>query len=106
MTAIIVVCIVLSLAALIISLRAFQEKGFLLNNAYIYASPEEREKLDKKPWYRQTAIAFLLISIIFALLALEVWLDAHWLFFGVLGVSVIAVVYAVASSIAIEKKTK
>lgn len=106
MTAIIIVCIALSLAALVISLRAFQEKGFLLNNAYIYASPEEREKLDKKPWYRQTAIAFLLISIVFALLALEVWLDAHWLFFGVLAVSIIAVVYAVASSIAIERKTK
>lgn len=106
MTAIIVGCIALSLAALVISLRAFQEKGFLLNNAYIYASPEERERLDKKPWYRQTAIAFLLISIIFALLALEVWLDAHWLFFGVLALSVAAVVYAIASSIAIEKKTK
>lgn len=106
MTAIIVACIALSLVALVISLRAFQEKGFLLNNAYIYASPEEREKLDKKPWYRQTAVAFLLISIVFALLALEVWLDAHWLFFGVLAVSIIAVVYAVVSSIAIEKKTK
>ncbi|MBQ8312253.1 MAG: DUF3784 domain-containing protein [Clostridia bacterium] len=106
MTVIIVICFALSLAALVISLRAFQEKGFLLNNAYIYASPEEREKLDKKPWYRQTAIAFLLISIIFALLALEVWLDAHWLFFGVLALSVAAVVYAIASSIAIEKKTK
>ena len=106
MRVIIVICFALSLAALVISLRAFQEKGFLLNNAYIYASPEEREKLDKKPWYRQTAIAFLLISIIFALLALEVWLDAHWLFFGVLALSVAAVVYAIASSIAIEKKTK
>ena len=106
MMVIIVICFALSLAALVISLRAFQEKGFLLNNAYIYASPEEREKLDKKPWYRQTAIAFLLISIIFALLALEVWLDAHWLFFGVLALSVAAVVYAIASSIAIEKKTK
>lgn len=106
MTVIILLCAALSLISLVISLRAFREKGFLLNNAYLYASEEEREKLDKKPWYRQTAIAFLLISIIFALLAMEVWLDAHWLFFGVLAVSIIAVVYAVASTIAIERKTK
>ena len=106
MTAIIIACAALSLAALIISLRAFQEKGFLFNNAYIYASEEEREKLDKKPWYRQTAIAFLLISIVFALLALEVWLDAHWRFFVVLGIGIATVVYAVASTIVIERKTK
>lgn len=106
MAAIIVVCAALSLVALIISLRAFQGKGFLFNNAYIYASEEEREKLDKKPWYRQTAIAFLLISIIFALLALEVWLNAHWIFFGVLALGIAVVVYAVASTIAIEKKSK
>ncbi len=106
MTAIILICAALSAGALVISLRAFQEKGFLFNNAYIYASEEEREKLDKKPWYRQTAIAFLLISIIFALLALEVWLDAHWIFFGVLALGIATVVYAVASTIAIEKKSK
>ena len=105
----IVVAVILGAIAVtcfIISYLQFHEKGFLFNNAYIYASEEEREKLDKKPWYRQTAIAFLLISIVFALLALEVWLDAHWLFFGVLAISIATVVYAVASTIAIERKTK
>ena len=31
----------------IISVRSFKNKGFLLNNAYIYASKKERETMDK-----------------------------------------------------------
>ena len=42
----------------VVSIRSFQNKGFLFNNAYIYASKEERGKMDKKPYYRQSAIVF------------------------------------------------
>lgn len=96
----------LAAGALAVSIGSFREKGYLFNNAYIYASPQEREQMDKRPYYRQTAIAFLLISIIFALLGIEVLLNAHWIFFVVLAVAVATVVYAVASGIAIEKKSK
>ena len=34
------------------SVRSFMEKGVLFNNAYIYASKQEREKMNKKPHYR------------------------------------------------------
>ena len=44
---------VMSAAALIISIRSFLEKGFLLNNAYIYASKQEKMRMDKSPHYRQ-----------------------------------------------------
>ena len=37
-----------------ISIIQFRQKGFLLNNAYIYASKEQRKKMDKKPYYRQS----------------------------------------------------
>ena len=36
----------------VVSIRSFQNKGFLFNNAYIYASKKERGKMDKKPYYR------------------------------------------------------
>ena len=35
--------------SLAISVLQFLEKGFLFNNAYLYAPKEERTKIDKKP---------------------------------------------------------
>ena len=57
--------LVLIIAAIlaVVSIRSFQNKGFLFNNAYIYASKKERGKMDKKPYYRQSAIVFLISSI-------------------------------------------
>ena len=42
-------CVVLAIGAFIISYFSFREKGFLFNNAYLYASKEERATMDKKP---------------------------------------------------------
>ena len=43
----------ISIFLFFMSVRSFMEKGFLFNNAYIYASKEEREKMNKKPHYHQ-----------------------------------------------------
>lgn len=59
----------------LLSFRSFKEKGFLLNNAYIYASEEERKTMNKKPWYRQSAIAFSLLSVACILSGLDMILD-------------------------------
>ena len=88
------------------SVRSFMEKGFLFNNAYIYASNQEREKMNKKPYYRQSAIVFLLFGIVFLLLALAVLLEAYWLFFVGVAVVIITIIYAIVSSITIEKNNK
>ena len=61
------ILIFISIGSFIICSRSFREKGFLINNAYIYASKPERERMDKKPHYHQTAIVFLLLGIIFLL---------------------------------------
>jgi len=88
------------------SVRSFMEKGFLFNNAYIYASNQEREKMNKKPYYRQSAIVFLLFGIVFLLLALAVLLEAYWLSFVGVAVVIITLIYAIVSSITIEKNNK
>lgn len=99
-----VILFLISLVAFVLSIRAFLEKGFLLNNAYIYASKKERETMDKKPHYRQTAVVFLLVGMIFLLNGLSVLLKIHWISYLATGVTVCAIIYAVASSAAIEKK--
>ena len=88
------------------SVRSFMEKGVLFNNAYIYASKQEREKMNKKPYYRQSAIVFLLFGIVFLLLALAVLLEAYWISFVGVAVVIITVIYAIVSSITIEKNNK
>jgi NhaP-type Na+/H+ or K+/H+ antiporter len=89
-----------------ISILSFKEKGILLNNAYLYASKREREKMNKKPYYIQSAIVFVFIGLIFLLNGLQMLFKFDWLFYIVLVMMAITVVYAIASSIVIEKNKK
>ena len=88
------------------SARSFMEKGFLFNNAYIYASKQEREKMNKKPYYRQSAIVFLLLGLIFLLIALAVLLEANWICYVGIALVIITLIYAIVSSVIIEKNNK
>lgn len=108
MEEIIIACVLFTIAlfAFFLSIRSFREKGFLLNNAYLYASRQQREAMDKKPYYRQTAIVFLLVSIIFLLNGLSILLDIMWISYIANAVMILTIVYAIASSAAIEKKKK
>ena len=80
------------------------EKGFLMNNAYLYASKEQREKMNKKPYYRQSAIIFGILSVVFIVIGLSLVLqDDRILLFEILLISG-AIVYAVVSSVQIGKQ--
>ena len=94
----------ISLLMLILSIRSFREKGFLFNNAYLYASKQERKAMDKKPHYHQTAIIFLLIGIIFLLNGFAALFNAGWIFYVMIAVIIITLIYAIVSSITIEMK--
>lgn len=74
-----IITLVLSAVCAVISFFQFQEKGFLFNNAYLFASKQEREKMDKKPHYRQSAIVFALLSVLFLCIGLECIFEADWL---------------------------
>jgi hypothetical protein len=106
MAEIITACIlfVVAAAAFVLSFRSFRGKGFLLNNAYIYASKKERENMDKRPYYRQSAIVFGMIGLIFLLNGLSVLLAAKWITYAMVAVMIATAAYAIASGIAIEKK--
>ena len=105
----IVGAIILGIAAIIclaFSYLQFNEKGFLFNNAYIYASKQERETMDKKPHYKQSGIIFLMIGIIFLINTVEMIFETGWLFYLVIVVAIIAIVYAIISSVVIERNKK
>ena len=101
--AVILVFIIAGIMA-ILSFRSFKERGFLLNNAYIYASEEERKTMDKKPHYRQSAIVFCLISIVFIIIGLSIVSHNYRLELLEIPLVAGAIIYAVVSSVKINKK--
>ena len=91
---------------LLISIRSFRCRGYLFNNAYLYASKEEREHMDWKPYYRQTAIVFLLLSMVFVIIGVS--LIAHNYRITLLEIPFIlgAVIYAIVSTVHINSNKK
>ena len=88
----------------IIGVLQLLEKGVLINNAYIHASKTERERMDKRPHYRQSGVVFMLIGGIFSVNTVACIVHRQWLFFLVGGLAFSAIVYAIISSVIIEKK--
>lgn len=97
---------VISIACFVFSYLQFHEKGFLFNNAYIYASKEERETLNKKPYYQQSGVVLFLIGILFLINACEMIFQTGWLFYLVLVDALLAIVYAIGSTSAIQRRGK
>ena len=87
-------------------IRSFMERGFLLNNAYIYATKEERKTMDKKPYYRQSAIVFCLLSVLFVIIGLSVLFQNDTIMLLVIPFAVAVVLYAVVSTVLLHKRTK
>ena len=79
-------------------------KGFLFNNAYIYANKKEREQMNKKPYYIQTGIVFILLSIASCLEGFNALLryDVFFVLFIIL--IVVTLVFAIVSTIYLDKK--
>ena len=101
-----IVVFILAGVWLLVGILSFFEKGFLLNNAYIYASKAERKTMDKKPYYRQTAIVFCIMSLMFIIIGLSVVLKNSTIALLDIPVAAAAIIYAIVSSVLINKKTK
>ncbi len=94
-----VICGIFIVVCLITSILQFNEKGFLLNNACIFASKEEREKMDRKPYYRQSAIVFALLTAFFSCIELEMVIKTGWLFWAECFIMAVALIYSIVSSV-------
>ena len=101
-----VIAFVLAGISVFISARQFAEKGFLFNNAYIWASKEEREKLDKSPHYKQSAIVFALISAVFLVISISILLQNYKIQLLEIPLILGVLIYAFISSVRIERRTK
>lgn len=102
----ITVIIVFSFAGvlLLLSIRSFLEKGFLLNNAYLYASREERKTMNKKPYYKQSAIVFCILSAVFIVIGISLILHNDRLFLLEIPLASGVIIYAIVSTVLINKR--
>lgn len=99
-----IICFILAGISLVISILQFMEKGFCFNNAYLYASKEERKKLDKSPLYRQSAIVFFLLFLCFGAIGIYSITYIQWLLTLEVIVLAAAIIYAIVSAIKTHKK--
>lgn len=97
---------IMAILCFIFSYRQFHGKGFLFNNAYIYASKKERETMDKKSHYEQSGVVFALIGFIFFLNTLDMIFQTSWILYLVIAMVIITMGYAVVSTVIIEKREK
>ena len=96
----------ITIVCFVFSYLQFKGKGFLFNNAYIYASKQEREEMDKKPYYKQSGVIFFLIGLIFFVNTFDIIFQTDWLIYFVIVVVIVALVYAVVSSVKVENNKK
>ena len=101
-----IVVFVIAIALAVISYRSFKNRGFLLNNAYLFASKEQREAMDKKPHYKQSAIVFLLLSVVFIVIGLSIVFNDSRINLIEIPLIIGVLVYAIISSIQISRNEK
>ncbi len=89
---------------ILLGILSFFQRGFILNNAYIYASKEDRKTMNKKPYYRQTAIVFCLLSIVFIIIGISVILRNYMIDYLQIPVIICVIIYVAVSSIKIGKE--
>ena len=100
-----VVVLILAGGLLVLAIRHFLERGYLLNNAYIYASKKEQETMDKKPYYRQSAIVFCLLSAVFVTIGLSLLLQDDRILLLEIPLVAGTLIYAIVSSLQLSRKS-
>ena len=86
--------------------RQLSEKGYLFNNAWIWASESERQTLDKRPYYRQSGTVFLLMAGMWLFIGLYVLLESSIMMLPSALCMTAATIYAVVSSARIDRQQK
>lgn len=94
-----IIYLVISVACLVYSLFAFQEKGPLLMTTYFVASPKEREKMKNKKMYRFVATVSLTIAVATGIGGLGEIFNIAWTDKITMAILLVLVVYVFVASI-------
>ena len=91
--------IFIAVVSFIYSIQGFMGKeNLILNSKYNRASKEEREKLDKKAYIKQSSIIFLFIGLVSLFLSLTLILKWKMFYYFAIACGIIGVIYFIVSS--------
>lgn len=96
--------IVIAVVSLSFSVLGFMGKDMILDDAYIKASKEEREKMDKKAYRLQGSIIFLFLFAITLCNILRVVLHIAAFTYAAIAIAVIGIAYVIISHDKLNKK--
>ncbi len=97
-----IIMLILAGISFVISYFQHKQKGFLFNNAYIYASKKERDKMNKAPYYKQSRNVFFMIGILYLSIPLIGIIEMSNII--IVLIALLIAIYAVISSIKISKE--
>ena len=101
-----VIVFVIAGVFLLFSIRSVFERGFLLNNAYLYASKEEQKTMNKKPYYKQSAVVFCILSAVFLVIGLSLLFQNDKIILLEIPLIVGIIIYVIVSTVMINKQEK
>lgn len=96
----------LAVISLVFSILGFSGKNIILDDAYIKASKEEREVMNKNAYRLQGAIIFLLIFTATLCNLLRALTHIPLFTYIAFGIGAIGMIYAIVSHYSIKKKAK
>ena len=91
---------------LLFGIRSFLERGFLLNNAYLYASKRERKTKNKKPYYKQSAVVFCILCAVFIVIGLSLIFHNDKILLLEIALIIGVIIYVIVSTVQIKKHAK
>ena len=99
-----IVLVLLTVTSLFFSVLAFLGKNIILDDAYLKASKEERETMNKKAYRLQAAIIFLFLAGIFALNAFRAILSMPLFTYLAIALGIVGMIYAGISHYKLKRK--
>ena len=83
-----------------------RNRGIILSNTYLLATPEERKKIDIQGEYRLVTRVFCLLAFIFLFLSIFIFTEQKVFLYLTYILFPVVIVYAVYESIQTEKENK
>ena len=101
--AFLITLIFMSVGSLVFSILSFMGKDIILDNAYIKASKEDREKMDKKAYRTQSGIVFIFVFLVSLCNLLRFILHIEIFTYIALSLGMIGIIYAIVSHYKLKK---
>lgn len=94
---------IFSILLLTYSFFASKEKGPILSNTYLWATSEERKKMNKSAEYHLVTVIFGILGMIFLLLTIRTLSSWSWINY-IIGILIaVVIIYAIVNTIKSEK---